>query len=613
MSRPVPDKNSEIGEMGMLGILPTTNTKKDFMHDDGTGAYTAYCGDVCNMAANIKKTAGRKPFAKAVVFPAGKDKDGRTAYSHLTYAQLDELSDRYAHGLVEAGIRRGTKTIVMVRPCIEFFGIMLGLYKAGAVPVLVDPGMGVLRMMHCHRSSGAEAFIGIPVAHLLRVLAPWYFKSVRTFITVGRRWFWGGLTARQMRERPWKPFAIEATGRNELAMIAFTTGSTGPAKGVCYTHGMMDAQLEILSKEYTIGDNEVSLATFPAFALFDCGLGATSVIPDMDPTRPARVDPLNIIEPILNHGVTYLFGSPALVKRVALYCAKNRVKLPSLRVVLTGGAPVAPGVVGLFKSLMSENGEIYTPYGATESLPISTIGGTEILSETRRLTESGRGVCLGRPALGTRIQVIKITDAPIPAWSGSLLAGPEEIGEIVIAGPQVSGGYFNLPQADSAAKIADGETRWHRMGDVGWIDGKGRVWMCGRKSQRVVTIEGDMFTIPCESVFNRHPKVFRSALVGIGPCSDRTPVICIETVPGVKRSERGRIREELMALARGSDLTKNISHILFRRRFPVDVRHNAKIIRERLSKWAEKKIRSPWREFITTACRRADQNNSDII
>ncbi len=546
--------------------------------------------ETANISFLMKETSRIQPYSRAVVCPAGKDKDGRPAWSHLTFLQLERLADRYAEGLEEEGITRGTRTILMVKPGIEFFGLMLGLFKVGAVPVVVDPGMGVKRMLHCLAESRASAFIGIPVANALRVIFPSYFKTVTTAVTAGKRWFWGGTTLKKMRNRSWKEYSISATTRDELAMIAFTTGSTGPAKGVQFTHGMMMAQVKSLKSEYNVGRGEVGLHTFPVFALFDCCLGATSIVPDMDPQKPARVNPSSVIDPVGAHGVTYMFGSPALVRRVGSFGAKKGIKLPTLKKVLTAGAPVQLKVLENFFSMLPEGAEIHTPYGATEALPVSTMPGSEILKEAGGENPLSRGVCVGRPVADTLVEIIKISDEPIKNWNTDLVIPDGEIGEIVVQGPQVSAGYFDRPDEDISGKIFDGDSIIHRMGDVGWKDDQNRIWICGRKKQRVIIEDVILYTIPCESVFNLHPKVFRSALIGLGPLNSKMPVICIELKRGIRIWEKKKIKKELLDMAEANKMTESVKTILFHRAFPVDIRHNAKIFREQLVIWAEKKI-----------------------
>ena len=543
-----------------------------------------------NIASYLKRVADIAPYKRAVVYPGGRDSSGRVMYSHLTFLQLDRESDCLAHGMENAGITRGTRTILMVKPGLEFFMIIFALFKTGAVPVVVDPGMGIRRMVECFKEGRPEAFIGIPPAHVIRTFYPRFFKTVRVWVTVGRRWFWRGFTLNQIRQVPWKPHVIAKTRENDTAAILFTTGSTGPAKGAVYTHGNFDAQLRHIKIHLGLSMEEVDLSTFPLFALFWPPLGITSVIPDMDPTRPARVNPKKIIEAILDQGVTSMFASPALLNRVGEYGKKRNIVLPSLKRVISAGAPVSPSIVEKFASMLGENAQIHTPYGATEAVPILSITSDEILAETRKFSERGYGICIGRPINDLKIAIIKISDDPIPKWSEDLLVQDGDMGEITVAGDLVTRQYFEKPEANAKAKIKDKDSFWHRMGDVGWKDSKGRIWFCGRKSHRVMTKEDTLFTIPCEAIFNNHPQVFRSALVGIGPRNQQKPVICIELKRSRRRLNKKTIKNELLDLAGQNELTKDIKIILFHKSFPVDIRHNSKIFREKLAIWAEKKI-----------------------
>lgn len=558
--------------------------------DSHTDAHGRPESDFVNVASLLKEMAEAQPHKRAVVAPCGRDRKGRIRYVHLTFEQLDQESDCLAHGLTRIGIKRGTRTVLMVRPGIEFFALTFALFKAGAVPVVVDPGMGIRRMVRCLDQSRPEAFIGIPKAHLLSILYSRYFKTVRTYVTVGRRWFWKGSTLAGIRIDPGKAFPAARTRSDETAAILFTTGSTGPAKGAVYTHGIFDAQVRHIRSHFNIGPDEIDLPTFPLFALFDPALGMTAVIPDMDPTRPGFVDPERILEPITDHGVTNMFASPALLNRVGRYGKAKGVRLPSFKRVVSAGAPVYPANIEQFATMLTGEAEIHTPYGATEAVPILSIASNQILTETRKRGERGFGLCVGRPLAGLDVRIIKISDEPISTWSDELCVPDNETGEIVVAGDLVTREYFENPAADTLAKIKDGARLWHRMGDVGWQDSSGRIWFCGRKSHRVVTQKGILFTIPCEAIFNNHPKVARSALVGIGSPPEQDPVICIE----LKGEERGvskkQVEEELLALARDNLLTQDIDTILFHRAFPVDVRHNAKIFREKLARWAQRKL-----------------------
>ncbi len=544
---------------------------------------------IVNVAKYLKAQAEKKPFKRAVVYPCGKDAQGRIAYSHLTFQQLDRESDKMAYGLQSIGITRGVKTILMVKPSIDFFVLTYALFKVGAVPVVVDPGMGVKRMIECLDSTDPEAFIGIPLAHVLRTVAFKSFKTVKIWVTAGKKLFWNGYTLDGIRNLTQEPFDYVKTHANETAAILFTTGSTGPAKGVIYTHGTFDAQVRNIEAHFKIGDDEIDLPTFPLFALFDPAIGMTAVIPDMDPTKPALVNPVKIIEAIENQGVTNMFASPALLNRVGRYGKENGVKLPSLRRVVSAGAPVSPANIEQFTAMFEGKTQVHTPYGATEAVPILSIESDEILSETKPFSEEGYGTCIGRPIEDADIKIIKIFDGPIPAWSDDLLADKGEVGEITVKGSLVTERYYDNPEADSLAKINDNGAIRHRMGDLGWLDNNGRVWFCGRKNHRVETVDGTLFTINCEAIFNKHPDVFRSALVGVGPKGGQVPVIIIEPRPESRKSESD-LKSELLALGQTQELTKNIHELLIHTSFPVDIRHNSKIFREKLAVWAEEKL-----------------------
>lgn len=546
--------------------------------------------DTVNVSHFLSHWAKEQPNLRAVIYPVARGPNGRNTYRHLTFQQLEQESDMLAHGLVRAGISRGVRTVLMVKPSPEFFVLTFALFKAGAIPVVVDPGMGIHRMLLCLQESRPQAFIGIPKAHVLRMLWATYFKTVKISVTVGKRWFWGGLTLGKLRQTPWAPFPKARTRRDEPAAILFTTGSTGPAKGAVYTHGNFDAQIHQIQTHFQIDPGEIDLPTFPLFALFDPALGMTAIIPDMDPTKPALVDPKHIIEPIKDHKITNMFASPALLNRVGRFGKSNKVKLPSLKRVVSAGAPVSPANIEQFSMLLADEVQIHTPYGATEAVPVASIASHEILGEIRKLTEKGFGICVGRPLESIQLKLIRVTDKPIDKWSDDLLVPEGEVGEITVSGDLVTKQYFQRPKADALSKIRDGELIWHRMGDLAWMDKMGRVWFCGRKSHRVITRNGPLYTIPCEAVFNKHPLVFRSALVGIGSPPFQSPAIIIEPEKNFQEKDKKELIRELLALAAENPLTEQIYTILFKKNLPVDIRHNSKIFREKLAVWASEKI-----------------------
>lgn len=545
-----------------------------------------------NVASYLPLMAERNPEMRAVVCAQGRDSNGRARYVQYTFKELHEESDRIAHGLEGIGIRRGTRTVLMVKPSLEFFALTFALFKVGAAIVLVDPGMGRRNLGKCLAEAEPEAFIGIPLAHVARVVLGWAKPTLKTLVTVGPKYFWGGATLDEIREPSHRPYSMIDPDPDETAAILFTSGSTGVPKGAVYTHGVFSSQVEFLQEAFQFGAKEADLATFPLFALFDPALGMTAVIPEMDASKPANADPRKLIEAIEDNGVTQMFASPALIDRLGRYGERHQIKLKTLRRAISAGAPMRPDVLRRFTRMLPDDALVYTPYGATEALPVTTIESREILNETHAETANGGGTCVGIPVRQVQLKIIKITDEPIAKWSDDLLVSPGEIGEIVVKGPIVTREYYNRPDQTALAKIqtSEGEVV-HRMGDVGRIDDKGRVWFCGRKSHRVVTASGTLFTIPCEAIFNAHPKVFRTALVGIGLKGNQTPVLCVELLPEHRSANRETITRELLELGAAHPHTREIKTVMFHPSFPVDVRHNAKIGREKLAAWAERKVK----------------------
>ncbi|CAN5675370.1 olefin beta-lactone synthetase OleC [soil metagenome] len=509
----------------------------------------------------------------------------------LTYGQLDARSDAIAAGLATHGIGRGTRTVVMVRPTPDFFLLMFALFKAGAVPVLVDPGIDRRALKQCLDEAQPQAFIGIPLAMAARALLRWA-GGARVRITTGRRaWLADATLAQVERAGSGAGVQLADTRPDEMAAILFTSGSTGVPKGVVYRHRHFIAQVEMLREAFGIEPGGIDLPTFPPFALFDPALGLTSIIPDMDPTRPARADPRKLHAAIERFGVTQLFGSPALMQVLA----DHGQRLAGVRRVTSAGAPVPAGVVEKMRELLPDDAKFWTPYGATECLPVAVIEGRELIA-LRERTETGAGTCVGRPVPRNEVRIIRVSDDAIADWSDTLLVKGGQVGEITVVGPSTTDAYYNRDTQTRLAKmreaLPEGSARIvHRMGDLGYFDRDGRLWFCGRKSQRVVTPDATLCTEQVEPVFDTHPEVRRTALVGVGARGAQRPVLCVELQAGVAKGEWPRIRQELRHTGEGHVHTARVETFLHHPRpFPVDIRHNSKIGREKLAAWAARQL-----------------------
>lgn len=533
-----------------------------------------------NVADYLPVAAFERPDELAVVDPLGRA---------LTFRQLDAESDRLASGLHALGIRRGMRTVLKVPPGVPFFSLTFALFKLGAVLVLVDPGMGVRDLGRCLGEAEPEAFIGVRKAHLARRILGWARRTVRITIGVGTRLFCAANTD-SLPEGEHQSAADVESG--ETAAILFTSGSTGVAKGAIYTHGMFSGQVHALRRLFDIRPGEIDLCTFPLFALFAPALGMTAIVPEMDASRPARVNPERIFRALEQWECTNLFGSPALLNAIGRAAERDGRTFPKLRRVISAGAPAQASMIERTARMLAPGVLVHTPYGATECLPVASIDSATILGETRKLTERGKGICVGRPTPGIDLAIIPVHNEPIGSWSETLRQPANVVGEIAVHGPFVSPAYYGRPDLTALAKIPDGAgVAWHRMGDLGYLDESGRLWFCGRKSHRVTTVDGPRDTIPCEAVFNTHPSVFRTALVGIGPPGRQTPVLCVELERGVRTPDRATLTRELLEIGGRFEHTRCIRTILFHKAFPVDVRHNAKIAREKLALWAAKRCR----------------------
>ncbi|MCA9100142.1 MAG: AMP-binding protein [Planctomycetales bacterium] len=536
--------------------------------------------------------AGEMPDALAIVeqHPLRR---GRREYRRFTFRELDQDSDRIARGLRQMGVRPGDRLVLMVRPSFDFISLVFALFKAGAVAVLIDPGMGIRGVLGCLDEVAPAGFVAIPPVQAVRTLLRRRFAAVRQNVTVGARWFWGGPSLADFRKSSWAGHEMAGASADDPAAIIFTSGSTGPAKGVLYRHGNFERQVDEIRDFYQIAPGEVDLPCFPLFALFNCAMGVTAVIPDMDATRPARVDPDTIIAAAADFNATQSFGSPAVWNRIGRHCEANQVRLPTLRRVLSAGAPVPPRVMEWMMRAIADGGEMHTPYGATEALPVASIAASEVLGETAAQSAGGAGTCVGRKFPGIEWRVVRVDDGPIGSIDDAQPLPAGEVGELVVKGPVVTREYVTRVEANPLAKIADGEAVWHRMGDLGYLDDQERFWFCGRKAHRVDTAAGTMYSVPCEAILNNHAEVYRSALVGVGERGRQRPVAIVEPEQGHwprGAAERNRLLAEVRRLAVENARTAAIDDFLLHRSLPVDIRHNAKIFREKLAVWAAPRV-----------------------
>jgi acyl-CoA synthetase (AMP-forming)/AMP-acid ligase II len=511
----------------------------------------------------------------------------------------------------------------MVRQGLPLIASVFAILRIGAVPVVIDPGMGLKSFLNCVTRSRPRALVGIPLAQGISRIFRRPFRSVELRVSASNSLtsrlatrspdrtarpttasekvgpaLRAGLSLsgespeaqassesrphlRRTFPAPSETTTLVGTAPSDLAAILFTSGSTGAPKGVCYEHGMFEAQVRVIRSTYEIEPGEIDLPMLPIFALFNPALGMTTIVPEIDPRRPAAFDPAKIVQAIRQENVTNSFGSPTLWRKIGDHCRAHNLTLPSLRRVLCAGAAVPKTLWENARSFLPA-GRLHSPYGATEALPVATISSDEIEPT------STRGACVGRPAREMEIKIIDLVDGPIATLQDARELPRGTVGEIVVHGPVVTKTYDGLPESTALAKIAGAENAraiWHRMGDCGFFDLDGRLWFCGRKAERVETSSGTLHTEPCEQVFRQHPRAARCALIALGERGRQRPAIVVET--RVRDSTEARtLARELRQLALAHEHTADIKVFYFREKFPVDVRHNAKIHRLTLAQWA---------------------------
>ena len=548
-----------------------------------------------NVGARLCLQASFSPDAIAIATPRGYFRDGTNrSYDTISMSDLDQRSSSIAAGLQGMGIGLGKRIGLLVRFGEDFIALVFAVLKSGATLVLIDPGMGRRNLIDCLAATNPDGFIAIPLAHAVLRIKSHRFPNARLNVTAGRQWPFMPMDTVQRLERcsP-NDLRIPKTSLDDPAAIIFTTGSTGPPKGVLYTHGTFNAQIDQVAGHYNIQPGGKDLSCFPLFGLFNAVMGTTTILPDMNPIRPADVDPVRLLDAIDQWQINQSFGSPALWTKVGGYCSQVGRRMESLRCVLSAGAPVPSRILEQMRAAMHSQGFMFTPYGATEALPIASIESRTVLEETAMLTRQGAGTCVGNRFSGIRWRVIQVQDGPIDSIQQVVDVPQGEVGELMVCGPVVSKQYVTRLDQNALHKVQDGEQVWHRMGDVGYLDQMDRFWFCGRKSHRIITPTQVLYTECIEAIVNAHPSIYRSALVGTGDRFAQKPLMILE--PWREKNVRSTAAKESLADEVVQSLKRNPTSqsveraVVYPKKLPTDIRHNSKIFREQLTAWANER------------------------
>lgn len=563
--------------------------------------------DIFNLADIVLRVARADPERVAVIDLNGWEGYGRRHYDRHTYAELSADAESVAVGLREMGIAELTRIVCMSPPSYETCVMGVALTRVGAFSIWIDPAVGYRNIAERLARVRPEAFLGNALAHLGRVTFGWGPRDLRklvlteTPLSPGGRFitgfppFPGARSIRSLRKHaPAEPKPPQV-GPDDPCAVLYTTGSTGPAKPSLYLHRNFCQVFRNAHHSWGWDQDThvpVDMAVFPAFLFIPISAGGTMVVPPIDFARqgPAQVDPAALIQVINDCEVGSFFGAPILIENLASEALARNLTMPSLKRVIGAGAPISGPVERMLSAVMAPDGELAANYGATEAMPSTELRSREHLDGLWDLTEQGAGVCVGYALPGVELKIIDIVDGPVDSIDETSELSTGHVGEILVRGKHVSPEYYLDPEATRNNKVPDPQGNWHRFGDVGYLDAQGRLWVCGRVSQRVKAVDGDVFPLQVEPLFDAHRKVRRSGLVGVPGPAGELPVLCVEVQPGVGDDELAGLREELLARAAGSGIAANIHAILFKRKLPVDPRHNSKIERPRLAKWAARQL-----------------------
>ncbi len=543
----------------------------------------------------VEAVSHAQPNACDLIHECARKEPGVTAFIDLkagtrqTFEELSTTIARAASRLKNLGVRPRDRVAVFVGDGPRFVVVVNALFHLGAVPVLIDPGMGLDNVAACVREQRPRALVGIARAQLLRLLRREAFDAIEVHVVVDG-WFPGAATLRLWGDDTHDAYLpMHRQASTEPAAVLYTSGSTGAPKGVLYTHGMLIAQVTAIRDMFGIARGDVDVCCFLPFALFSVAMGTTAVFPDMDFRAPAKAKPERILRAITEGAgrpATSAFASPALWEPFSRWLSTTQTTLPGVKRILTAGAPVRPQLHERLLAALPD-GDVFTPYGATEALPVAFMSGREVVAETAAATRTGAGTCVGVVAPGVSVRVVKLHDDPIPTIFDAVDVPAGDVGEIIVRGPCVTRAYDEASdrgrQANALAKIVDADAVWHRMGDAGYVDARGRLWFCGRKSQRVEKSGGAVLhSLPVEAVVETLVEGTgqRAALVGVGERGAQRAVVFVEQgdkpVPSLS---------QVQALPGCAAIDEVRA---FAGAFPVDRRHNAKIERERLAVLAAK-------------------------
>ncbi|PJI93302.1 alpha/beta fold hydrolase [Luteimicrobium subarcticum] len=529
----------------------------------------------------------------------------------VSWRLLSRRVRELAAGLVAFGVRPGDRVSLLVPPGADLTAVLYACLRVGAVVVVADAGLGVRGLTRAVRGTQPRFVVGeVPGLTAARALG-WPGRRISTHQLAPAAARALGVDA-CLADLVELGAAVDLTDTfdgtsapgsgvipspapDDVAAILFTSGSTGPAKGVVYTHDALAAVRDALAQQYDVGPDTGLVAGFAPFALLGPALGARSVTPDMDVTAPRTLTARAVAAAAARVDATVVFLSPAaLANAVATaddLTGSELAVLARVRTFLSAGAPVAPALLAAAQDLMP-NASAHTPYGMTEGLLMTDASLGEIATAQ---PDGPGGVLVGAPVADVAVRISALDG------TGAATGAPADergvTGEVVVSAPHLKTHYDRLWLTDRAAvretpsdsataggRAPGGAGRWHRTGDVGHLDADGRLWIEGRLAHVLTTAAGPVTPVGPEQRVEALDTVARAAAVGVGPRGTQQLVLVVE--PAV-RTRRVRLAEPVLARTVRAAVGLPVAAVLVVPRLPTDIRHNSKVDRSALAAWAE--------------------------
>ncbi len=529
-----------------------------------------------NVVAILRERALVHPDRVALLWPPGS---GSGAWEEVTYRALATAAEGLARSFSDAGLMPGDRVLLLTPMSPTLYRVLLGLLWMGAVPVAVDPSMGLGGLMDVARRGVLRAGVGVWSTSWLLSTLP---NLERRFLLGG-----GGRLLGFDLSNPAGSGArgIQAVAPGHPALVTFTSGSTGAPKGIVRSHGFLLAQREILNGHMGIREHDVDLSALPVFVLNSLAAGATCLLPRQ--RGQGRYQPGAMVSWLRRVGVTTMSGPPGFFEPLVDHCSARGLTLPTVRKAFLGGAFVGPDLLaGLDRILPS--GEVGVVYGSSEAEPISGISGEEAMVLGREGMVTGKGMCVGRPVRGCEVAVIPPSVQPVPPLEGpmsDLALAPGGVGEVVVAGPHVHPEYVQEEHHLATSVLEPGGKLWHRTGDLGWLDGVGRLWLVGRLKDRIMGPR-PLDTLEVEGPVAALPFVRRCAAIPAGPRGERL-VVVVEPRAGWTRWPTELVAWRRAVVDRLGVQGIHPDAVVFLPRLPLDGRHRSRVLRSTLRRWTE--------------------------